>query len=144
MLAAYKLFEDIGESMRTSNVKLPDRVINKEPDMAKSVVKTKSDMTYRNERYILDQVHKEPNTDYAQQIESLRKGVSSPATAYQDSNRNTVVEGGYQIIEVYSACRCVYYQHPVDRGPFYGRPGAHITKRIILVGYNCSNHSRGS
>lgn len=50
----------------------------------------------------------------------------------------------YQVIELYSACRCLYYQHAVDRCAAYGRPGHHITKRTILVGYACSDHSQGS
>lgn len=50
----------------------------------------------------------------------------------------------YQVVELYSACRCLYYQHAVDRCAAYGRPGHHITKRTILVGYACSDHSRGN
>ena len=48
----------------------------------------------------------------------------------------------YQVIEVYSACRCAYYQHPVDRCAKYGRSGHDVSKRTILVGYACSEHSQ--
>ncbi|KAI0545854.1 hypothetical protein F4679DRAFT_559546, partial [Xylaria curta] len=48
----------------------------------------------------------------------------------------------YQVIEVYAACRCLYYQHPADRCASYGRPGHGISKRTIPVGYACSEHSQ--
>ncbi|CAG7559046.1 unnamed protein product [Fusarium equiseti] len=47
----------------------------------------------------------------------------------------------YQLVELYSACRCVYYAHPVDRCAAFGRPGHSVQKRVILVGYTCSSHS---
>ncbi|KAL1842011.1 hypothetical protein VTJ49DRAFT_6177 [Mycothermus thermophilus] len=47
----------------------------------------------------------------------------------------------YQLVELYSACRCLYYQHAVDRCPAYGQPGHYIERRTILVGYACSEHS---
>ena len=47
----------------------------------------------------------------------------------------------YQLVELYSACRCLYYQHAVDRCSSYGRPGHGIQSRTILVGYACSEHS---
>ncbi|KAK4131146.1 hypothetical protein BT67DRAFT_388932 [Trichocladium antarcticum] len=47
----------------------------------------------------------------------------------------------YQLVELYSACRCLYYQHAVDRCAAYGRPGHGIQSRTILVGYACSEHS---
>ncbi|KAK7976342.1 hypothetical protein PG989_014805 [Apiospora arundinis] len=50
----------------------------------------------------------------------------------------------YQVVELYSACRCLYYQHTVDRCPSYGRPGHYVTKRTILVGYACAAHSQQS
>ncbi|KAI0436155.1 hypothetical protein F4803DRAFT_248206 [Xylaria telfairii] len=48
----------------------------------------------------------------------------------------------YQVVEVYAACRCLYYQHTVDRCASYGRPGHGIQKRTIPVGYACSTHHR--
>lgn len=48
---------------------------------------------------------------------------------------------GYQVLELYSACRCLYYQHAVDRSPHYGVRGSRIIQRTILVGYACWDHS---
>ncbi|KAK4219127.1 hypothetical protein QBC37DRAFT_368129 [Rhypophila decipiens] len=48
----------------------------------------------------------------------------------------------FQLVELYSACRCLYYQHAVDRCASYGRPGHGIQRRTMLVGYACSEHSR--
>ncbi|KAI0183816.1 hypothetical protein EV127DRAFT_254931 [Xylaria flabelliformis] len=48
----------------------------------------------------------------------------------------------YQVIEVYSACRCLYYQDAVSRCASYGRPGHEISKRTIPVGFACSEHSQ--
>jgi len=51
----------------------------------------------------------------------------------------------YQLVELYSACRCLYYQHAVDRCAAYGRSGHAIQRRTILVGIACGEHSqRGS
>lgn len=47
----------------------------------------------------------------------------------------------YQVLELYSACRCLYYQHAVDRCPRYGTRGHGITQRTILVGYPCLDHA---
>ncbi|KAI0137843.1 hypothetical protein F4776DRAFT_621371 [Hypoxylon sp. NC0597] len=46
----------------------------------------------------------------------------------------------YQLIERYSACHCLYYQHAIDRCAAYGKEGHRTTARNILVGYACSNH----
>ncbi|KAK4230219.1 hypothetical protein QBC38DRAFT_357425 [Podospora fimiseda] len=47
----------------------------------------------------------------------------------------------YQLVERYSSCHCLYYQHSVDRCASYGRAGHPIQQRTILVGYACSEHS---
>ena len=47
----------------------------------------------------------------------------------------------YQLIERFSACRCVYYTHAVDRCPHYGQSGHKTTRRVILVGYACIDHA---
>lgn len=47
----------------------------------------------------------------------------------------------YQITELYSGCRCLSYQHALDRCASYGRPGHSIQKRTVLVGYACKAHS---
>ncbi|ORY64869.1 uncharacterized protein BCR38DRAFT_342343, partial [Pseudomassariella vexata] len=38
-----------------------------------------------------------------------------------------------QITELYSACRFIYFKHPVDRSKSYGRPGHYLTRRTLLV-----------
>jgi hypothetical protein len=50
----------------------------------------------------------------------------------------------YQLVELYSACRCLYYQHAVDRCAGYGRPGHGVQQRTILVGYACGAHTESS
>lgn len=52
--------------------------------------------------------------------------------------------GGIQIVQVYSACRCLYYEEGISRGPNYGRRGAGIKRKILLVGYACIDHSSRS
>ncbi|KAL8418872.1 hypothetical protein RB594_002176 [Gaeumannomyces avenae] len=47
----------------------------------------------------------------------------------------------YQLVELYSACKCLYYQHAIDSCASYGRPGHHVQQRTIYVGYACSAHS---
>ncbi|KAK2739651.1 hypothetical protein CKAH01_18667 [Colletotrichum kahawae] len=47
----------------------------------------------------------------------------------------------YQIIELYNACRCLYYQHAIDRCVSYGKPGHSVQKRTIFVGYACTDHT---
>ncbi|KAI0883508.1 uncharacterized protein GGS22DRAFT_167176 [Annulohypoxylon maeteangense] len=47
----------------------------------------------------------------------------------------------YQLIERYSACRCLYYLHAVDRCPDFGQPGHDISTRTILIGYACIKHT---
>ncbi|KAJ6788443.1 hypothetical protein PWT90_11227 [Aphanocladium album] len=47
----------------------------------------------------------------------------------------------YQLVELYSACRCLYYQHAVDRCASYGRRGHSVEKRVIFVGYACTAHA---
>ncbi|TDZ34037.1 hypothetical protein C8035_v000642 [Colletotrichum spinosum] len=46
----------------------------------------------------------------------------------------------YQIVELYSACRGLYYQHPIDRCAAYDRSDHLVHKRAILVGYACREH----
>lgn len=46
----------------------------------------------------------------------------------------------YQLIERYSACRCLYYLHAVDKCASYGRRGHTATSREIAVGYACPSH----
>ncbi|RWA05158.1 hypothetical protein EKO27_g9940 [Xylaria grammica] len=50
----------------------------------------------------------------------------------------------YQVVEVYAVCRCLYYQHAVDKCAAYARPGHGISKKTIPVGYACSVHTAGN
>ncbi|KAF5228221.1 hypothetical protein FAUST_11246 [Fusarium austroamericanum] len=47
----------------------------------------------------------------------------------------------YQLEELYSKCRCVYYIHAIDKCAAYNQPGHAVQKRTILTGYACSLHS---
>lgn len=49
--------------------------------------------------------------------------------------------GGYQVVERYSVCRCLYYKHAIDPTEFFGEPGAVVVEKTVLVGYACSVHS---
>lgn len=48
----------------------------------------------------------------------------------------------YQVVELYAQCKCLYYQHCVDRCPRYGTEGHEITRRTIRVGYSCTRHTK--
>lgn len=47
----------------------------------------------------------------------------------------------YQILERYSVCQCVYYQHSVDPCKAYGQRGHFVQEKVVLVGYACKRHS---
>jgi len=47
----------------------------------------------------------------------------------------------YLVVERYSVCRCLYYQHSVDMCAAYGTQGHGIQERTVLVGYACDKHS---
>lgn len=48
----------------------------------------------------------------------------------------------FQVTEIYNSCRCLYYQHGVDRCPQYGRRGHTIRQQTKYVGNACANHSQ--
>ncbi|KAI0115767.1 hypothetical protein GGR51DRAFT_546095 [Nemania sp. FL0031] len=48
----------------------------------------------------------------------------------------------YQVVEIYSVCKCLYYQHAIDRCPSFDRQDHGVLKRTIEVGYACSTHSQ--
>ncbi|KAK7999160.1 hypothetical protein PG991_014835 [Apiospora marii] len=122
MLPAYKIFEDIREYLGTTNVKLPD-----------GPVKTGPDMTRSNATDASDQVQEVLSPTDAHRLQ--------PSQANRRSDTSGPLLGGIQVIELYSACRCLYHAHAVDRTPHYGRPGAHVRQKTILVGYACPAHS---
>ncbi|CZR53038.1 uncharacterized protein PAC_02916 [Phialocephala subalpina] len=47
----------------------------------------------------------------------------------------------YLVVERYSVCRCLYYQHSVDMCSAYGTKNHPIQERTVLVGYACEKHS---
>ncbi|KAK7957861.1 HET-domain-containing protein [Apiospora saccharicola] len=48
-----------------------------------------------------------------------------------------------QTVELYSACRCLYYQHAIDRCDQYGRSNHRVNRTTNSVGYTCYAHSSG-
>lgn len=46
----------------------------------------------------------------------------------------------YQLVEVYSACECLYYQHPLDRCRLCGISNHEIERKVVRVGYACARH----
>ncbi|KAH7633461.1 hypothetical protein B0T09DRAFT_380918 [Sordaria sp. MPI-SDFR-AT-0083] len=48
------------------------------------------------------------------------------------------------VVELYSVCKCLYYQHAVDRCAAYGQPGHRPHKKEVLVGHSCGLHSSRS
>ncbi|KAL8785702.1 MAG: hypothetical protein Q9195_008525 [Heterodermia aff. obscurata] len=49
-----------------------------------------------------------------------------------------------QVVERYTACRCVYYRHALDPCPSYKRRGHRTVVREVSVGHKCSEHSLGT
>src|SRR3954453_17873705 len=45
-----------------------------------------------------------------------------------------------QVIERYSACRCIYYLHSIDPCGNYGKYGHQVQQKTVLVGYSCQSH----
>ncbi|KAJ6151789.1 hypothetical protein N7470_006917 [Penicillium chermesinum] len=47
----------------------------------------------------------------------------------------------YKVVERYSVCKCVYFQHSVDPCQAYGQRGHTVQEKTVLVGYACPRHS---
>lgn len=47
----------------------------------------------------------------------------------------------YRLVERYSVCRCVYYEHNIDMCAAANQQGHRIQEKTILVGYLCGHHS---
>jgi hypothetical protein len=60
---------------------------------------------------------------------------------YSASLLLSIVKMCYLVVERYSVCRCLYYQHNVDMCAAYGQQGHKIQERTVLVGYACEKHS---
>ena len=49
-----------------------------------------------------------------------------------------------QLVEVYAACGCLYYKHPVDPCHLAGEKNHEVTRNETKVGYACSRHTASS
>lgn len=47
----------------------------------------------------------------------------------------------YQLVERYSVCGCLYFQHAVDPCQAYAQRGHTVQVKTVLVGYACEKHS---
>ncbi|KAE8145837.1 hypothetical protein BDV25DRAFT_133429 [Aspergillus avenaceus] len=47
----------------------------------------------------------------------------------------------YQVVERFSVCGCLYFQHAVDPCEAYGQRGHVVQEKVVLVGYTCDKHS---
>lgn len=47
----------------------------------------------------------------------------------------------YKLVERYSVCKCIYFQHSVDPCSAYGQRGHSVQEKTVLVGYVCAVHS---
>ncbi|KKK19961.1 hypothetical protein P175DRAFT_0531709 [Aspergillus ochraceoroseus IBT 24754] len=47
----------------------------------------------------------------------------------------------YQLIERFSVCGCLYFQHAIDPCTAYGQRGHQIQEKTVLVGYACPRHT---
>jgi hypothetical protein len=46
----------------------------------------------------------------------------------------------YKLVERFSVCRCLYFQHAVDPCEAFGQRGHTVQEKTVLVGYACSRH----
>lgn len=47
----------------------------------------------------------------------------------------------YKVVERYSVCKCIYFQHSIDPCSAYGQRGHSVQEKTVLVGYACAMHS---
>lgn len=47
----------------------------------------------------------------------------------------------YKVVERYSVCKCIYFQHSIDPCSAYGQRGHSVQEKTVLVGYACAGHS---
>ncbi|CDM29121.1 unnamed protein product [Penicillium roqueforti FM164] len=50
----------------------------------------------------------------------------------------------YKVVERYSVCKCLYFEHSIDPCSAYGQRGHEVQEKTVLVGYTCEKHSTGS
>ncbi|KAI9148833.1 hypothetical protein HJFPF1_10875 [Paramyrothecium foliicola] len=61
--------------------------------------------------------------------------------SYIAANSRSSVDMCFQLVELFTSCKCIYYKHAIDRCYAYGFPQHQTTQRHIYVGYACSQHS---
>ncbi|KAJ5951713.1 uncharacterized protein N7479_010126 [Penicillium vulpinum] len=47
----------------------------------------------------------------------------------------------YKVVERYSVCKCLYFEHSIDPCSAYGQRGHEVQEKTVLVGYTCDKHS---
>lgn len=47
----------------------------------------------------------------------------------------------YKVVERYSVCKCLYFEHSIDPCSAYGQRGHGVQEKTVLVGYTCDKHS---
>ncbi|KAJ5757110.1 uncharacterized protein N7511_007292 [Penicillium nucicola] len=47
----------------------------------------------------------------------------------------------YKVVERYSVCKCLYFQHSIDPCQAYGQRNHPVQEKTVLVGYVCDTHS---
>ncbi|KAJ5189860.1 hypothetical protein N7491_008097 [Penicillium cf. griseofulvum] len=47
----------------------------------------------------------------------------------------------YKVVERYSVCKCLYFEHSIDPCSAYGQRGHEVQEKTVLVGYTCDRHS---
>jgi hypothetical protein len=47
----------------------------------------------------------------------------------------------FKVVERFSVCGCLYFQHAVDPCEAYGQRGHAVQEKVVLVGYTCEKHT---
>ncbi|KAE8377469.1 hypothetical protein BDV26DRAFT_263646 [Aspergillus bertholletiae] len=47
----------------------------------------------------------------------------------------------FRVVERFSVCGCLYFQHAVDPCEAYGQRGHVVQEKVVLVGYACEKHA---
>ncbi|KAJ5413453.1 hypothetical protein N7465_005758 [Penicillium sp. CMV-2018d] len=47
----------------------------------------------------------------------------------------------YKVVERFSVCKCLYFEHSIDPCSAYGLRGHRVQEKTVLVGYTCDKHS---
>lgn len=47
----------------------------------------------------------------------------------------------FKVVERFSVCGCLYFEHAVDPCEAYGQRGHVVQEKVVLVGYACEKHA---